>query len=334
MSQSASGTRRPTIREVARLAGVSHQTVSRFLHDDPRISEQSQARIRTAIEQLDYRPNLVARAMRGHKTGRLAFILPTGTTVSSLEILAGATTAAHDAGFILDVVTLGGPVAQRAGRVDDLAESGLFEGIASLMPLPESRRPQDRTPIVISPEYDDQMRSIGELADAAPVAELIEHLADLGHRRFVHLAGDYAHTSARRRRDMYLATIERLGLHSHGVIDCDWRAERAEKAMLDLPAHAATAVITGNDVVAAGALRGAFARGWRVPEDVSITGWDNNKLGAVLPPTITTVIMDHERVGRRAITRLLAALNGEPDPVDNEPIGTVVWRESTGPAPS
>ncbi|TDE91752.1 LacI family transcriptional regulator [Occultella glacieicola] len=323
------------MREVARLAGVSHQTVSRFLHDDPRISAQTRERIRTAIDQLDYRPNLVARAMRGRKTGRLAFILPTGTTVSSLEILAGATAAAHDAGYILDVVTLGGPVAERSGRVHELAESGLFEGIASLMPLPESaQRQHERTAIVISPEYDDQMRSIGELADAAPVAELIEGLAELGHRRFVHLAGDYAHTSARRRRDMYLATIPRLGLESHGVIDCDWSAELAEQAMLELPVGAATAVIAGNDVVAAGALRGAFTRGWRVPEDVSITGWDNNKLGAVLSPTITTVIMAHERLGRRAITRLLAALNDAPDPVDDEPVGTVVWRESTGPAPS
>ncbi|WP_154792788.1 LacI family DNA-binding transcriptional regulator [Occultella kanbiaonis] len=334
MSESAPGTRRPTIREVARLAGVSHQTVSRFLHDDPRVGPQSQVRIRTAIDQLDYRPNLVARAMRGRKTGRLAFILPTGTAVSSLEVLAGATTVAHEAGYILDVVTLGGPVDERTWRVLELAESGLFEGIASLMPLPEStRRRSDRTPIVISAEYDARMRSIGELAEAAPIVELIEKLAALGHQRFVHLAGNYDHTSARRRRDLYLATIERLGLHSYGVIDCDWHAEPAEQAMRDLPAGAATAVIAGNDVVAAGALRGAFARGWRVPEDVSITGWDNHTLGAILSPTITTVIMDHERLGGRAITRLLAALNDRPDPADDDPIGTVVWRESTGPAP-
>ncbi|CAM3413238.1 LacI family DNA-binding transcriptional regulator [Occultella aeris] len=334
MSQGTSGTRRPTIREVARLAGVSHQTVSRFLHDDPRVATQSAARIRTAIDQLDYRPNLVARAMRGRKTGRLAFILPTGTAVSSLEVLAGASTVAHEAGYILDVVTLGGPVDERTGRVLELAESGLFEGIASLMPLPEStRRHSERTPIVISAEYDARMRSIGELAEAAPIAELVEHLAELGHRRFVHLAGNYEHTSARLRREVYLATIERLGLHSHGIIDCDWHAGPAEQAMLALPAGAATAVIAGNDVVAAGALRGAAARGWRVPQDLSITGWDNHTLGGILSPTLTTVQMDHERLGGRAITRLLAALRAEPEPQDDAPIGTVLWRESTGPAP-
>jgi DNA-binding LacI/PurR family transcriptional regulator len=111
------------------------------------------------------------------------------------------------------------------------------------------------------------MRHIGELADASRVGEIIQRLAEHGHRRFLHLAGDYAYTSARHRREVYLATIERLGLKSHGVVDCDWQADRARRAILDLPVQAGvTAVIAANDVLAAGAISGVTLRGWQVPE--------------------------------------------------------------------
>ena len=150
--------RRPTIREVARLAGVSHQTVSRYLRLDPTINDAMQQRIEQAIIQLDYRPNLVARAMRNHKTGRLALVLPPGTAISSLEILAGAiigglagvVTATliwgefHERSAIrasqalahVEVVTLGGNTQTRAARALELADSGLFEGLIALTPLP------------------------------------------------------------------------------------------------------------------------------------------------------------------------------------------------------
>jgi DNA-binding LacI/PurR family transcriptional regulator len=326
--------RRPTIREVARLAGVSHQTVSRYLRLDPTINGAMQQRIEQAISQLDYRPNLVARAMRNHKTGRLAVLLPPGTAISSLEILTGATAAAHDAGYVVEVVTLGGTTETRAARALELADSGLFEGLIALTPLPvgAQRSSAQTTPILVAPEYDDQMRGIGELADASRLSEMIERLAELGHRRFLHLAGDYAHAVARHRKEVYVATIERLGLESHGVVDCDWQADRARRAVLDLPVQTGvTAVITANDVLAAGAISGATLRGWQVPRDLSVTGWDDNPVAAAMTPAITTVSVDHQRLGRRSLLQLLAVLQGKPEPEDHEPITRIIWRQSTGP---
>jgi DNA-binding LacI/PurR family transcriptional regulator len=316
---------------------VSHQTVSRYLRADTTINEDMQRRIGQAIAQLDYRPNLVARAMRDRRTGRLALLIPSGRAVSSLEVLAGATAAAHEAGYVVEVVTLGGPVVSRAGRALELADSGLFEGILALTPLPRPAEGSMRgaAPIVVSADYDDRMRGIGELADASTVAEIVERLAARGHRRFLHLAGDYAHTSARCRRQVYLESIERLGLESHGVADCEWLADKARRAVLDLPADSGvTAVVCANDLLAAGAIRGAVERGWRVPEQLSVTGWDDNPLGAVMVPSLTTVTVDHERLGRRAIRRLLAVLQGEPEPEEHDLITSVVWRESTGDAPA
>jgi DNA-binding LacI/PurR family transcriptional regulator len=271
--------------------------------------------------------------MRNHKTGRLALVLPPGTAISSLEILAGATVAAHDAGYVIEVITLGGAPDTRAARALELADSGLFEGLVALTPLPiGTQRPSAQTtPIIVAAEYDEQMRGIGELADASRLSEMMERLAEQGHRRFVHLAGDYAHAVARHRKEVYLATIERLSLESHDVIDCDWQAARARRAILDLPAKAGvTAVIAANDVLAAGAISGATLRGWQVPGDLSVTGWDDNPVAAAMTPAITTVSVDHERLGRRCVLRLLAVLEGKPEPEDHEPITRIIWRQSTG----
>jgi DNA-binding LacI/PurR family transcriptional regulator len=326
--------RRPTIREVARLAGVSHQTVSRYLQLDPTVNDVMQRRIEQAIIQLDYRPNLVARAMRNHKTGRLALVLPAGTAISSLEILTGATAAAHDAGYVVEVVTIGGTTETRTARALELADSGLFEGLVALTPLQLSpqRLTTHTTPILVAPEYDDQMRGIGELSDASRLSEMIEHLAEQGHRQFLHLAGDYAHPVAWQRKEVYIATIERLGLKSHGVAECDWQADRARSAVLALPAETGvTAVIAANDVLAAGAISGATLRGWQIPRDLSVTGWDDNPVAAAMTPAITTVSVDHERLGRRTVLRLLAVLQGQREPQDYEPITRIIWRQSTGP---
>ncbi|MFD7135825.1 LacI family DNA-binding transcriptional regulator [Streptomyces sp. NPDC059894] len=325
--------RRPTIREVARLAGVSHQTVSRYLRMDDRINPAARERIGQAIAQLDYRPNLVARAMRDRRTGRLAVVLPNAVAISSLEMLAGAREASAAAGHMVEVVTLGGEPHAHTARVLELADSGFFDGIVSLMPLPAYAPRHPRTPVVVTPEYDENMRGIGELADASILTEIMERLAGQGHRRFLHLAGSYSHTSARERRRVFEETAARLGAESYAVVDCAWEADRADEAIRRLPADGATAVIAANDVMAAAAVRAAWERGWRVPRDLSVTGWDDNPVAAAILPSMTTVHVDHALLGRHVIAVLLAVMRDEPAPPGHGPLTRVMWRESTGRAP-
>lgn len=326
--------RRPTIRDVARLAGVSHQTVSRHLRHDPTVSPMLAAHIDEAVAQLDYRPNLVARAMRNRSTGRLALILPAGDARSSLEVLAGANETAHAAGFAVEVVTLP-PKELRGGRVEELADSGLYEAVLSLTDLPEaSRQRLGAVPIISAPVYDQKMRGVGPLSEASRMSELVTHLASQGHRELLHLTGDHSHPSSQRRRESFLHTVQELGLRSAGVIDCRWDAERARRAILDLPADTAvTAVLAANDLVAAGAVRGAAERGWRVPEDLSVTGWDDLPLGAWMTPSLTTVSIDHHRLGAELLEELLRVMHGDAPAMNRPSITKVIWRESTGPAP-
>ena len=325
--------RRATILEVAQLAGVSHQTVSRYFRSDVGMKPATRERIRMAVTDLNYRPNLAARAMRGGRTGRLAVLLPTGTSISSLEVLHGATAAAHAAGFVTEVIILDGAPDLRRNRAVELIHSGLFEGLVSFTPLELGEEAAGGSPITVLPVYDHELRSIGGLADGSRISDIITTLADMGHRKFIHLAGDYRHASARSRKEFFESTIQALGLESLGVVDCDWSAEAARAAIKGLPDDCGiTAVIGADDVVAAGAIRGALDRGWRVPEDISVTGWDNNRVAAAMAPSLTSVAVDHEQLGRHGMESLLATMRFGPAPEAAEPLTTVIWRESTGPA--
>lgn len=346
-SNPATPRRRPTIREVARRAGVSHQTVSRHLKGDTTVNEQLAATIQDAIEALDYRPNLVARAMRNHRTGRLAVLLPPGSAISSLEILSGAKEIADAGEYVLEVVTVSGSAEMRDRRALELRDSRLFEGVLALTSLSDLPQPDDaRVPLVTMPLYDEAMRGIGALASAGPEHEIISRLAGMGHRRFLHLAGNYAHAGAVRRRDMYLQTIEELGLESAGVVDCGWDGDAARRAVVDLPADSGiTAIIAANDILATAAVSGAIRRGWNVPEELSITGWDDTRVAAVTTPSMTTVAVHHAELGRRLMRHLLDVVasrrRGADDASDPSPspleddwrLAEVIWRESTGPAP-
>ncbi|TCK59241.1 LacI family DNA-binding transcriptional regulator [Curtobacterium sp. PhB136] len=336
MNTTPSPAKRATIWEVAARAGVSGQTVSRYLrHDGQGMRELTRSRIEAAIAELDYQPNLAARAMRTRRTGRVAVLLPNGEATSAMRMLLGASEAARAEGRQADAVTMDGTAEERATRARELAESGLFEGMLILTALPPGSVPTTPgIPTVVSPDYDDELHTIGELADAAPIGALVEGLAALGHRDFVHIAGDRRYAAARDRERVYLESVRRLGLTSHEVLGgLDWDPETGRRAVLALDEDSpVTAVVAANDLMAAGAVHGAVERGWSIPGRLSVTGWDNNPLGAWLSPALTTVDVDYESLGQRAMGRLLDALRGAAPTALDGTVAAPVWRDTTGPA--
>jgi LacI family repressor for deo operon, udp, cdd, tsx, nupC, and nupG len=325
--------RRPTIHHVANRAGVSHQTVSRYLRNNGGLKPTTVAKVQAAIQELNYRPNRVARAMRTRRTGRIAVLLPTVTKLLPLRALAGVSAAAHEAGYTVDLVGLEGGAVDRAARAEDLADSGEFEGILALASLGASPTAWSSVPLIIMADYDDELRGLGALADGAACGEVVNYLNGLGHRAFLHLAGPQAFASARNRRQTFLDTIDSLGLHGT-VIDCDWSGQSGYDAVRGLPEDTdITAVVAANDLMAMGAVRAGLSRGWEVPGDLSVFGWDDEELGRFGTPSLSTVAIDRERQGREAMGRLIALIRGtEPPPVDTTSLHTVIARESTGPA--
>jgi len=326
--------RRPTIMEVAALAGVSHQTVSRYLRHNGGLKPATVEKVDAAIRALDYRPNLVARSMRTKHPNRLAVVLPTLPGFVPVRLLAGASSVAHDAGYQLEIVSLDGSTEVRAERTRELVESGYVAGVLSLAPLPgfdpDAQAPGSAT-VVITPEYDQDLHGAGALADGSTEGEIVAYLASLGHRTFVHVAGPNTFPSARNRRSAYLEAIDRLRLASYAVVDGNWTARAGYEAIRDLPVDAGvTAVVAANDGMAVGAIRAALDRGWRVPEDLSVVGWDDEEIARYGSPSLTTVAVDRERQGREAMQRLIAEVRGEPlPPTALEPINKLVIREST-----
>ena len=325
--------KRPTIHVVAARAGVSHQTVSRYLRNNGGLKPATMAKVQAAIEELNYRPSRVARSMRTRRSGRIAILLPTATPYLPPRLLGAASAAAHEAGYTIDLVGLEGGAEDRAARAQELADSGEFEGILALAALaPRALWPA--APVVIIADYDDDLRGLGALADGAACGEIVRYLRGLGHRSFLHLAGPRDFASARNRRQMFADTVTELGVREM-VIDCDWSAQSGYEAIMSLPQDSGiTAVVAANDVIAMGAVRASLSRGWRVPEDLSVFGWDDRELARFATPSLSTVAVDRERQGREAMCRLIAIMRGDdPPPTDTTSLHTVIPRESTGPAP-
>ncbi|MCK2220332.1 LacI family transcriptional regulator [Actinomadura sp. ATCC 31491] len=328
-------TPRVTIHEVARRAGVSHQTVSRYFRHNEGLKPETRRKIDLVVQELNYRPNLVARSMRTRRTNRLAIALPASAHLWPVRLLRAASAAAHAEGFQLEVVSVEGDAADRAARVLELAASGQVEGVLSLSPLALDPAGSP-VPLVVTGDYDDHLRGVNELADASPVAEIIDYLAGLGHRVFLHIAGAQDFASARNRRRVYEDTIARRGLTSYSVAPGDWSPQSGYDAVRALPdGCGVTAVVAANDHVAMGAVRAALDRGWRVPGDLSVFGWDDEELGRFATPSLSTVAVDREVQGREAVARLIAEVRGEPAP---EPparsINRIIIRETAGPPPA
>ena len=326
--------RRPTIHEVAGRAGVSHQTVSRYLRNNGGLKPATVAKVQAAIDELNYRPNLLARSMRTRRTGRIAILLPTATRLLPLRLLGAVSATAHQAGYTVDLVGLEGGAADRATRARELAESGEFEGILALASLGASPTSWSAVPVVVIADYDDELHGLGALADGAACGEVVRYLSDLGHRSFLHLAGKQDFASARNRRQTFVDTIDGTWLGGT-VIDCDWSGQSGYEAVMSLPQDTdVTAVVAANDLMAMGAVRASLSRGWRVPENLSVFGWDDEELARFGTPSLSTVAIDRERQGQEAMHRLIALMRGtDPPAIDTTSLHTVIPRESTGPAP-
>lgn len=322
--------RRPTLREVAELAGVSHQTVSRYFRPQGGLLPETAARVKKAVDTLGYTPNLTARSMRTRRSGVLALVLP--GLVGPERTIAAACDEARSSGYRVEIV-IGldeGPEALSA-RASELLADGQVEGVLSISSMdPESLVPAGA--VVQVDEYDHRLRAVEAAAeDQETTVEIVRQLADLGHQDLLHVGGPQDWLSARLRMAGYLEACERFGLRSHGEPSGPWHPETGRAAVLDLPDDSpVTAVVAASDDIGVGVLGALQRRGWAVPERVSVTGWDDRHLARYASPSLSTVVVDRETAGRHAMRRLIAAIEGREEPeAPSTPLTRVEFREST-----
>jgi DNA-binding LacI/PurR family transcriptional regulator len=302
--------------DVADLAGVSHQTVSRVLHDSPHVRGETRERVLAAIRQLDYRPNIMARALVTGRSKRLGVISFDTTQYGPASTLLGIEHAAHDAGYAVSVSSLRslnrGTV---LAAIEQFRDQGV-DGVAVIAPLRAGvdalRHVRSDFAVVAveaGPDASIPVASVDQLAGAAAATK---HLLNLGHTTVWHLAGPPDWNDAEERIEGWRSALEAAGAPVPAVLRGDWTPRSGYelgKTLLQIPEL--TAVFVGNDQMALGLLRRLHEAGKDVPRDLSIVGFDDIPEAAYFTPPLTTVRQDFGELGRRCLHLLLARVEGE-----------------------
>lgn len=326
--------RAPSIRDVARLAGVSYQTVSRVINNSPQLRPETAAKVRSAIAELRFVPNQAARALATSRTRLIGVLGPRATTYGVATMVQAVESAARAMGYRLAVTNLASsaPDDVRAA-IDHLVQQSV-EGLIAVAPqtrvvpiLDELRLP---VPVQIVSSTGSTASHNDQVAGARAA---VRHLIDLGHRRILHIAGPRDWLEADHRMRGYLAEMDAGDLPPRPPVLGDWTAQFGFEAGIELlRTEDATAVFAGNDHMALGFMHAVRAIGRSVPEDVSVVGFDDVPESAHLWPPLTTVRQDFAGIGRRAVSDLLTELGvstgeglGDPDHL------RLVVRSSTAP---
>ena len=320
-----------TIYDVAKRAGVSHQSVSRVLREVPGIREDTIERVRKALAELDYRPSVVARELANSKRARLGVVGYESFEASTAKVLKGIDEVARREGYTLEIVSVDplGDVDEIARRLDAINAMDVA-GLLATSPTQPVRDALERS-VFRMPVHLDQRTEEDEAGRSRAAALVVGHLLELGHRRIAHVGGPRAWDSARHRRDAWAGLLAEHGVPPQPVESGDWSARSGYEAGLRLDLDGVTAVFVANDRMALGVLRALAERGVRVPGDVSVAGIDDIPEAGYFQPPLTTVHIDFEGTGRAAAESLIAMIR---DP-EAEPVAqgerTLAVRASTGP---
>lgn len=325
--------------DVAALAGVSHQTVSRVLNDMPGLRPETRERVLKAVHELGYRRNLAARQLASLRSRTLGVITWGTGLFGPANVLLGLEEAARSTSYrlaMVNVVALS-PEGFRAA-VDQLLEQ-VVEALVVIVPhesvLREAQSLDLDIPVVVV-EGDLSRTPLTVGVDNYQGARLAtSHLLSLGHDTVAHLSGPLGWAETLARRDGWRAELEAQGRRVPALRwGGDWSARSGYRTGRSM-AHEAdiTAVFAANDQMALGLMRALHEAGRQVPDDVSVVGFDDLPEAEYVVPALTTVRQDFGEVGRRVFEVLSRVLEGEEQPtVDLVPTALKV-RATTAPPP-
>ncbi|PWI12662.1 LacI family transcriptional regulator [Streptomyces sp. Act143] len=313
--------RPPGMMDVAREAGVSHITVSRVINGHPSVRPETRTRVEAAIQKLGYRRNSVARALKSRRSSTIGVVIVGSDLFELPRILLGVETAARQAGYWVSLASR-----QGESTTDDLTETlrrltdQSVEAIAVVADRPVALETLTRlsagVPVAVVMSGGVPQPDLSSVAvDQELGARLaVRHLLDLGHRDIAHLTGALRTFDARARVEGWRAELADAGAEG-ALLEGDFSAESGFRLVHELCAAAAgppTAVFAGNDQMAMGALAAFAERGLKVPQDVSVVGFDDMKGAGYLIPALTTVRQDFAHLGSSAIELLVGMLGGKP----------------------
>jgi DNA-binding LacI/PurR family transcriptional regulator len=327
--------------DVARLAGVSHQTVSRVINDSDHVRAETRERVELAMQQLGYRPNSVARALVTGRSRTLGVVSFDTTLYGPASTLYGIERAAHEAGYFITIASL--EALDRPSVLDAIERLRVqgVEGILVIAPQVGATQALMQAPAGIplvaleaGPQDVVPVASVDQFAGARRATE---HLLELGHRTVHHIAGPENWLEAQARVAGWRAALAAARAEIPEPLVGDWSPRAGHQHGETLAADPnVTAIFSANDQMALGALRALHEARRRIPLQVSIVGFDDIPEAPYFTPPLTTVRQDFNEMGRRGLRLLLDAI-GSPEARPSphlEIAPELIVRASSGPPPS
>ena len=319
--------------EVARLAGVSHQTVSRVLNDEGTVRPQTRAKVEAAIRELRYRPSSVARALATRKTHTLGLVSTGNPLYGPASIALAFNGAAREAGYQVITASMADADREDILQAVDVLLRQQVEAIVVIATDQSSIEAIDGLEVDIpvvtadsSGHGDFPSVSIDQFEGATLATS---YLADLGHRDILHVAGPVGSLDARERERAWRTELVRRALPIHEPLHGDWTADsgRAIGTQL-LKAGGVSALFVANDQMALGLMHALADHGLSVPRDVSIVGFDDIPEAAHFTPPLTTMRQDFTELGHRMMATVSAVLDGREVTQPGKTAPPLIVRES------
>jgi DNA-binding LacI/PurR family transcriptional regulator len=305
--------RLPRLQDVAERAGVSHQTVSRVINNHPNVSRATRERVDAVIAELGYRRNTAARSLVTRKSQTIGVLAGGLAQYGPANTLLGVEQAARDAGYFVSIAALRAVNRDAISNAIRHFQDQAVEGIVVIVPHSETLAALTefgpKVPVVaVGSRGSDAVN--GALVDQQLGAELaVGHLIAQGHRRIGHVAGPRDWIDASARAAGWSAALRAAGLDNSLLFEGDWSAGSGYEIGRTLAVdRTATALFVGNDQMSLGLLRAFSEAGVRVPEDVSVVGFDDQPESSYFTPPLTTVRQDFEELGRRCMDVMLDAI--------------------------
>lgn len=299
------------MEDVARLAGVSHQTVSRVLNAHPHVSLRTRKRVEKAIAELRYRRNTAARSLVTRRSEIIGVLGSDMSEYGPANTLLGIQQAARNEGYFVSMASLNEVTPAAITDALEYFMMQAVDGIILIVPheiMIESLRTVELSvPLAVVGSFENE-RFSGVAVNQWMGAHLaVQHLIELGHTAIAHLSGPPGWIDAAARIDGWRYAVTQAGLSDSALIQGDWSAESGYRAGLKLAATGiVTALFAANDQMALGALRAFSEVGLHVPRDISVVGYDDQPEAAYLIPPLTTVSQGFKELGARCMQMLLS----------------------------
>lgn len=309
------GWQRPSIYDVAKQAGVSHMTVSRVLNDHPNIRESTKERVLQAIDEMNYTRSSIARALATKRAMRIGVIVDSPVQFGPNSTLRAIEGAARDAGYAISAFSISDDEQAQIGQgVVELVTQGV-DALCVIAPRASSldllRQQSTGLPtLVIKSEPDAEMHTAA-VDQRAGALMVVSHLIELGHTSIAHLSGPLDWFDARAREQGWRDAVQAAGLTPGQSVTGDWTSDYGYEVGKTIDVADTTAIFVANDQMALGLVHGLAERGIRVPEDISVVGFDDLPDARHFLPPLTTVRQDFAALGALALRLIIAAIDGQ-----------------------